>query len=101
MGPASRGAERAEDCRTRGWAVTGVAMRPADFALMLVVCVVWAANNILSKYVVSVLEIPPLFYAAARFAVLSLATFPFLFPMPRPRWRLIAVALLMGGGNFA
>jgi drug/metabolite transporter (DMT)-like permease len=51
--------------------------------------------------VVSDLDIPPLFYASARFAVLSLATFPFLFPMPRPRWRLIAVALLMGGGNFA
>jgi drug/metabolite transporter (DMT)-like permease len=72
-----------------------------DFGLMLAVCLTWAANNILSKYVVSDMGIPPLLYASARFAVLSLATLPFLFPMPRPRWRLILVALLMGGGNFA
>ncbi len=72
-----------------------------DFAIMLAVCIVWASNNIISKYVVSVLDAPPLFYAAARFAVVALMTFPFLRPAPRPLWRLIAVALLMGGGNFA
>jgi drug/metabolite transporter (DMT)-like permease len=33
--------------------------------------------------------------------VVALAVAPWLFPIPRPRWRLIAVALLMGGGNFA
>jgi O-acetylserine/cysteine efflux transporter len=46
------------------------------------------------------MAIPPLFYAACRFAVVTAATFPFLFPMPRPRWRIVVVALLMGGGNF-
>ena len=76
-------------------------MSARDFGLMVVVCLTWALNNILSKYVVSDLAIPPLFYAAARFAVLTAATIPFLFPMPRPAWRLILVALLMGGGNFA
>lgn len=72
-----------------------------DFGLLLVVCLVWALNNIISKHVVSGMDVPPLFYAAARFAVVALATFPFLFPAPRPYWRLILVALLMGGGNFA
>jgi drug/metabolite transporter (DMT)-like permease len=72
-----------------------------DFALLLAMCLVWAANNVLSKYVVSGLEVPPLFYAAARFAIVTLCTFPFLLPAPRPLWRLTAVALLMGGGNFA
>jgi O-acetylserine/cysteine efflux transporter len=72
-----------------------------DFGLLALVCLVWASNNIVSKYVVSHLGSPPLFYAAARFGVVALATLPWLFPMPRPRWRLIAVALLMGGGNFA
>jgi drug/metabolite transporter (DMT)-like permease len=72
-----------------------------DFALLVLVCVVWASNNIVSKYAVSTLEAPPLFYAALRFAIVAGACAPFLFPMPRPRWRLIAVALLMGGGNFA
>jgi O-acetylserine/cysteine efflux transporter len=72
-----------------------------DFGLLALVCLVWASNNIVSKYAVSHLNSPPLFYAAARFAVVMLATLPWLLPMPRPRWRLIAVALLMGGGNFA
>jgi O-acetylserine/cysteine efflux transporter len=72
-----------------------------DFGALFLVCVVWASNNIVSKYVVSGLHVPPMFYAAVRFAVVALAVAPWLFPMPRPRWRLIAVALLMGGGNFA
>jgi O-acetylserine/cysteine efflux transporter len=71
-----------------------------DFGLMAMVCLVWAANNVMSKYVVSILDVPPLFYAFLRFAILAAVTFPFLFPMPRPRWRIVAVALLMGGGNF-
>ena len=72
-----------------------------DFGLLALVCLVWASNNIVSKYAVSHLATPPLFYAAARFAVVAIATLPWLLPMPRPRLRLIAVALLMGGGNFA
>ncbi|MBS0363705.1 MAG: DMT family transporter [Proteobacteria bacterium] len=72
-----------------------------DFGLLVLVCLIWASNNIVSKYVVSGLGLPPLAYAAARFAVVAIATTPWLLPMPRPRWRLVAVALLMGGGNFA
>lgn len=72
-----------------------------DFALLVLVCLVWASNNIVSKYVVAHLGAPPLFYAAVRFAIVALAVFPWLRPMPRPRWRLIVVALLMGGCNFA
>jgi O-acetylserine/cysteine efflux transporter len=72
-----------------------------DFGLLTLVCLVWASNNIVSKYVVSHLGLPPLFYAAVRFAIVALATLPWLLPMPRPHWRLIVVALLMGGGNFA
>ncbi|WP_334163901.1 DMT family transporter [Phenylobacterium sp.] len=72
-----------------------------DFGVLVLVCLLWASNNIVSKYAVSHLDAPPLFYAALRFGVVALAVFPWLFPMPRPRWRLIVVALLMGGGNFA
>src|ERR1700749_3832016 len=72
-----------------------------DFGLLMLVCLVWASNNIVSKYVVSHLGLPPLFYAALRFAVVALAASPWLLPMPRPRWRLLVVALLMGAGNFA
>ena len=72
-----------------------------DFALLVFVCLVWALNNIVSKIVVAHWGVPPLFYASVRFALVALCTFPWLFPAPRPLWRLITVATLMGGGNFA
>jgi drug/metabolite transporter (DMT)-like permease len=72
-----------------------------DFAILAFVCVVWAMNNIVSKFVVTHLGVPPMFYAAMRFAVVSIAVFPWLRDMPRPRWRLVTVGLLMGGGAFS
>jgi O-acetylserine/cysteine efflux transporter len=72
-----------------------------DFGLLTLVCLIWASNNIVSKYAVSHLGAPPLFYASVRFLVVALATLPWLLPAPRPFWRVVAVALLMGGGNFA
>lgn len=72
-----------------------------DFALIVLVCLVWATNNIVSKFVVSVMDVPPLFYAAVRFAVVAAVVFPWLRPAPRPLWRLIVVSLLMGGASFA
>jgi O-acetylserine/cysteine efflux transporter len=75
-------------------------MSPRDFALLMAMCAVWAVNNIVSKYVVSGLDVPPLFYAAARFVIVAGCLFPFLRPAPRPIWRLMLTAFLMGGGNF-
>lgn len=72
-----------------------------DFGLLVLVCLVWASNNIVSRLVVGHMGVPPLFYATVRFAVVTLAVFPWLRPVPRPLWRLVMVALLMGGGNFA
>lgn len=72
-----------------------------DFALLAFVCLIWASSNIISKFVVSHLMVPPLFFAAVRFALVASVLFPWLRPMPRPRWRLLCVAILMGGGNFA
>jgi drug/metabolite transporter (DMT)-like permease len=72
-----------------------------DFALLVLICLVWASNNIISKIVVAHWGVPPLFYATIRFAIVSLATIPWLLPAPKPLWRIVAVALLMGGGNFA
>jgi drug/metabolite transporter (DMT)-like permease len=50
--------------------------------------------------VVSILDVPPLVYAAARVAIVTAALIPFLRPAPRPLWRLVLTAFLMGGGNF-
>ncbi|WP_293676356.1 DMT family transporter [uncultured Phenylobacterium sp.] len=75
-------------------------MAPRDFALLMAMCLIWAVNNIVSKYVVSTLEAPPLFYAAARFLIVAACLIPFLRPVPRPIWRLVITAFLMGGGSF-
>lgn len=72
-----------------------------DFALMVGVCLIWAMNNIISKLVITHYGAPPMFYAVARFAVVALATFPWLFPAPRPLWRVVLVGLLMGAGTFS
>ena len=72
-----------------------------DFGLVVFVCLVWAFNSVLSKLIISTFGAPPMFYAAARFAVVVLATLPWLLPAPRPLWRMIVVGLLMGGGTFA
>jgi O-acetylserine/cysteine efflux transporter len=71
-----------------------------DFGLLVFVCVVWASSNVVGKLLISGLGAPPLFVAAARFAVVSLATAPWLFPTPAKIGRLIAVGLLMGAGSF-
>lgn len=76
-------------------------MRSRDFLLLALVCVFWAMSNVVSKLVVAHWMVPPLFYAAVRFALVSLLTLPWLLPVPRPVWRIVAVGLLMGGGNFA
>ncbi len=76
-------------------------MRLRDFLILLAVCLVWGYSNVLSKIVIDHWGVPPLFFAAIRFAVVALVTLPWLLPMPRPRGRIAAIAILMGAGNFA
>ena len=75
-------------------------MLPRDFALLIFVCLTWASNFIISKVALTELHIPPLFFSAVRFGLVLLVTLPWLLPMPRPRWRMLAVGLLMGAGGF-
>lgn len=72
-----------------------------DFALLVLMCFVWATNTIVSKIVIAHWGVPPLFNAGARFMVVMLCTLPWLLPAPRPLWRLIVVCQLIGGANFA
>ena len=76
-------------------------MKLRDFLLLVLICLVWGYSNVLSKIVVGNWGVPPLFFAAVRFAVVIAATIPWLLPMPRPRWRILVIGLLMGAGNFA
>jgi len=76
-------------------------MRPRDFLILVAVCLTWGFSNVVSKIVVGHWHVPPLFFAALRFALVVAVTWPWLRPMPRPAWRIVSVGLLMGGGNFA
>jgi drug/metabolite transporter (DMT)-like permease len=75
-------------------------MSPRDFALFVLVCTLWGFNMVAAKLAVGVLDVPPLFFGALRSALIALAVCPWLFPMPRPAWRIVFVGLLMGGGGF-
>ena len=72
-----------------------------DFALLVLMCFVWATNTIVSKIVIAHWGVPPLYYAGARFVVVMLCTLPWLLPAPKPLWRMIVVCQLIGGANFA
>jgi drug/metabolite transporter (DMT)-like permease len=76
-------------------------MNPRDFALLLFVCLAWAAHTIISKIVVTDMAIPPLYYATVRYGLVALVTLPWLLPLPRPLGRIALVGFLMGGGGFA
>jgi O-acetylserine/cysteine efflux transporter len=76
-------------------------MRVRDFLLLAMVCLIWGVSNVLSKIVVGNWGVPPLFYAALRFGIVFVVTLPWLRPAPKPLWRIVAIGLLMGGGNFA
>jgi O-acetylserine/cysteine efflux transporter len=71
-----------------------------DFGFLVLICVLWAFNTVLSKVVITQMGVPPMSYALVRFVLVALIVFPWLLPMPKPRLRLLLVALLMGGGNF-
>ena len=76
-------------------------MRLRDFLILAGICLLWGYSNVLSRIVVGEWRVPALFFAAVRFAVVTVATLPWLWPMPRPRLRIVAIALCMGAGNFA
>jgi drug/metabolite transporter (DMT)-like permease len=72
-----------------------------DFSVFVLICLLWAFNAIVAKLVVTNMEVPPLFFGVLRSAAIAVAVAPWLFPMPRPYWRILAVGILMGGGGFA
>ena len=51
-----------------------------DFMLLFGCCLVWGLNLVLTRWVVADLNIPPLFFAAIRFAGVALFLIPFLRP---------------------
>jgi len=76
-------------------------MRPRDIALVLLVCLIWASNQVMSRLVVTDLSIPPIFYALVRSMVIATLLCPMLWPIPKNLGLMVAAGMLLGGGAFA
>lgn len=75
-------------------------MSPRDLSLMVLLNLIWACNNIVSKLILSTMMVPPLAYTVARFALVLAITVPCLRPLPRPFGKVVLVGALMGPGAF-
>jgi O-acetylserine/cysteine efflux transporter len=72
-----------------------------DVSLLVLLCVIWAANVIVSRIVVTDMAIPPLFYAAMRSLVVVAVLFPWLKWPGKGWWRVALVTTSVSGGGFA
>jgi O-acetylserine/cysteine efflux transporter len=72
-----------------------------DFILLSAVCFVWGLNLVVTRWVVADAGVPPLFFAAMRFAGIALVLFWFLRPIPKNLGTLFLIAMGMGAVHFA
>ena len=72
-----------------------------SFALLAIICFAWSLNVIVSKIVVDQLQVPPLFYAAARSLLVLAVLLPFLRPVPEKWGQALLFGLAISGGSFA
>lgn len=72
-----------------------------DIALLVLLCLIWAANVLVSRVVVTDLAVPPLWYAALRSVVVMAALAPWLKWPGRDWWRVALVTTAVSGGGFA
>lgn len=72
-----------------------------DIATLVLLCVIWAGNVIVSRIVVTDMAIPPLFYAAMRSLVVVAALVPWLKWPGKDWWRVALVTVSVSGGGFA
>ncbi|MEM1036635.1 MAG: DMT family transporter [Pseudomonadota bacterium] len=72
-----------------------------DFLLLAVICFVWGLNLVVTRWVIADAGVPPLFFAALRFAGIALVLFWFLRPLPKNIVTLFFIAMGMGAVHFA
>ncbi len=75
-------------------------MKPADFGLLFVVCLVWALNLVITRWTVTVADVPPIFFAGVRLGLVGLVLAPFLFPAPRQIGLMFLIGMGMGAVQF-
>lgn len=78
---------------------SGVSVRAV--LLLTLVCFLWALNQIVSKVTVTDLAVPPIWFAALRSIIVTLALLPWLRPLPDQLPKVMATAFMISGGSFA
>ncbi|MBL8558716.1 MAG: DMT family transporter [Hyphomonadaceae bacterium] len=73
-------------------------MTARDFGLLSLICFCWGLNLVLTRWVVA--DVPPLFYAFLRFALIGIVLAPWLLPAPRQLGTVALVGLCIGAFNF-
>jgi O-acetylserine/cysteine efflux transporter len=72
-----------------------------DFVLLAAVCFVWGLNLVVTRWVVADAGVPPIFFAAMRFAGIALVLLWFLRPIPKNLGTLFLIAMGIGAVHFA
>ncbi|MAN45683.1 MAG: EamA family transporter [Hyphomonas sp.] len=72
-----------------------------DFMLLFAVCLVWGLNLVITRWVVADIGVPPIFFAATRFAGVALFLLVFLRPKPEDLRMLFLIAMFIGAVHFA
>ncbi len=72
-----------------------------DIATLVLLCVIWAANVIVSRIVVTDMAVPPLYYAALRSLLVVVVLIPWLKWPGKDWWRVALVTTSVSGGGFA
>lgn len=73
-------------------------MTTRDFGILSLICLCWGLNLVLTRWVVQ--DVPPLFYAFMRFALIALVLSPWILPAPRQLKTVAVVGLCIGALNF-
>ncbi len=71
-----------------------------DILLTVLICMCWGMSGIIGRIVIGLHDVPPFFFSLVRSCVVLAATLPWLLPMPRPRGRIVLIALLLGSISF-
>ncbi|WP_370170310.1 MULTISPECIES: DMT family transporter [Hyphomonas] len=72
-----------------------------DFVLLFAVCLVWGLNIVFTRWVVADVGVPPIFFAATRFAGVAALLVMFLRPKPEDLKMLFLIAMFIGAVHFS
>ena len=70
-----------------------------SFIFLVLICMVWAGNTIISRLVMADMGFPPIWFSALRSVIVALVMLPWLRPVPAKLGRVILVTFAMGGGG--